>query len=374
MTPDQSIHKELQNYFSKSDKDDWAKIAMQELGGKNPFEFLSWRGKDEILFLPYYDAGDVAHLHSINAIQTPAVANDQQPAHTWANLPAVSVNDEVTANTLALHHLTSGADGILFDLQAFPSPDLNVMLEGIEWSYCSVAFRAQSGTLAESLATFVRNKFDPDSVSGALFWESIPKSSTGKYFFDNGGNFRSLGLTIRPETPAMEVCNALMAGVRTVESFRSIGDTRRIFSHIAFSVPTDSSLLESLAKFRALRMLWRQVALAYGISDYKSRDLYLHAFSARAPEGRLSPHENMLKGTFSAIAAIAGGCDAVTIDCEDEPPLIPRQARNISAILREESFFARVSDPLRGAYAVESITHAIAQSAWAMFQQKSQQL
>jgi len=49
--------------------------------------------------------------------------------------------------------------------------------------------------------------------------------------------------------------------------------------------------------------------------------------------------------------------------------LAERMALNISLILKEESYFDAVIDPLGGSYAVESLTQLIAEKAWEYFQQ-----
>jgi methylmalonyl-CoA mutase len=43
-------------------------------------------------------------------------------------------------------------------------------------------------------------------------------------------------------------------------------------------------------------------------------------------------------------------------------------ARNVHAILREESYLAKVADPAAGAYYIENTTYALASRAWELFQ------
>jgi methylmalonyl-CoA mutase len=43
-------------------------------------------------------------------------------------------------------------------------------------------------------------------------------------------------------------------------------------------------------------------------------------------------------------------------------------ARNTSSVLREESFFSLVADPLGGSYLVEQLTKNLAEETWAKFQ------
>jgi methylmalonyl-CoA mutase len=125
-----------------------------------------------------------------------------------------------------------------------------------------------------------------------------------------------------------------------------------------------------MAKLKVLRMLWFQIAHAYGHTDYQLRDLFIHSRSEAVEDTTYSPHENMLKGTFAAMAAIMGGCDAITVESEQQPPVLPRWAKNVSAILEEESYFDRFPDPLAGAYAFDTIVDQMAAKAWEIFQTK----
>jgi methylmalonyl-CoA mutase len=372
--PDNSIHKVLKKFFPQSVKTDWEKIATQEIQKKNPFETLSWSGKDKILYLPYYDAEDVAHLPSPGLFHLPAADRSAIP-RAWSNMPAVSVSDEVTANLSALNHLSLGADGILFDFRKIGHPDFSQLLHNVQWPYCALAFQARDpADFLKPLADFITKSFDPEPLTGALFWESIPKTSDMDFYIHSCKNFKCLGLIIPQASPAEELSDAMFKGIRTLEDYSGGLPLRDVFRSVCFSLSTDASLVESIAKLKALRMLWYQVAHAYGHDDFKIADLVVHARSIRVDEGVYDPQENMLKGTFSAMGAIMGGCDMLTVECEEQPPHIPRQARNISNILREESFFNHVADPSAGAYAVDAITHAIAQKAWTMFQEKCQRL
>lgn len=348
-------------------------MAMQETHGKDPFEILSWRGKDEILFLPYYDTLDVAHLQYLNSFQIPAARKKNSEARTWVNVSLVEVIDEDAANLLALNHLSLGAEGVVFDVRNYQQTNTNVLMKEIMWPYCSVSFYLGThNTIADKLRELIKNHFDPASISGALFWESIPKKNNFNFFFEHCQHFRPLGLFIPASTPATEISDALFMGASTCEAFAGEATPEQLFRSISFSFPTNASFLESAAKLKALRMLWFQIAHAYGQSNYKPGDLHIHARSEAVTDAAYAPQENMLKGSFAAIAAITGGCDSLTIECQNQPPLVPRWAKNVSEILKEESFFDQVSDPLAGAYAFDSLVDSLAKKAWELFQLKWQ--
>jgi methylmalonyl-CoA mutase len=77
----------------------------------------------------------------------------------------------------------------------------------------------------------------------------------------------------------------------------------------------------------------------------------------------------MIKSTTAAMASVLGGCDALTILPEDENnTTMNRIARNVSAILREESHLNKVADPLAGSYSMDTMVDAISKKAWTLFQ------
>ena len=365
-----SVETDLKKYFSRSAQADWEKIARQELSGENPFEILSWRGKDDILFLPYYDSSKDADLHFIKAFRLPAAKNSQN--RTWYNLPAISTRDTVKANAQALDHLNHGADGIIFDLRKPSAQDLNKLMYNIQWPHCYIGFYLDDNDPDSlySLTHLIQTEREPASIHGALFWESIPKRSNYDFYLNGYSNLKALGLLVRASSPATEISEALLAGVKVFEEFSVDAVPQDVFSSICFSLPVDASFLETVSKFKALRMLWFQIAHAYGHTDYRSEDLFIHARVEDVADTSYAPRENMLHGTFAAMAAVIGGCNSLTIESVREDALFTRWSRNVASILREESFLHKVPDPLAGAWAVDSMTNNIAARSWELFQQK----
>jgi methylmalonyl-CoA mutase len=369
MMAEQSIDKIVEDFFTKSTKRDWEKIAIQETQKENPLETLSWHGKDNILFLPYYDEEDFARLPAARQ-SFPFASQPEHQKRTWLNLPVVTAADEKRANERSLAHLSQGAEGLLFDLAGTSPVDLRQLLLNIELPYCFTAFRPSSDAdFLNSFSTFVKDSYSFSTLNGALFWESIPKHGSWQPFLDdNSKGFKALGLIIPAKPPVQQVAHALLEGVRLLENLSSSYLLERVFSSICFSLTPEGSFFESVATLRALRILWFQVAGAYGQLNYKYGVLHLHAFLPAVADEHYGPHENMLHGTFSAMAALMGGCDSVTVGADEMQPQLSRWARNVSNVLREESFFDAAIDPGAGAYAVECMTDSIAQNAWLLFQ------
>jgi methylmalonyl-CoA mutase len=367
-----SILSSISEIFPKSDKEIWRQAASQEMEGRDPLEILSWQSRDGLIFFPYYDHRDGTAFRSPEKNQRAVTDNSFSVPRKWINAAGVSVpgTDNIKANEKALSHLTHGADGIFFKVHGSASA-IDRLLHQIEWPYCSLFFRAENNhSLSRELLAYIATmNWRLETLAGGLFWDKVPKRSEVDLRFLELKNFRSLGLVIPPSSPTREILSALVEGVRTVEELKNDADIDSIFRAVSFSIPADILFFESIAKLRSLRWLWYQVSQIYQVKNYQPADLHLHVRSESWITENFQPHGNMLKSTTAAIASVLGGCDSLTIDGEDDSNLVMnRIARNISSILREESYLDKVSDPLAGSYALDVMSVELAKKAWSLFQ------
>lgn len=86
----------------------------------------------------------------------------------------------------------------------------------------------------------------------------------------------------------------------------------------------------------------------------KDPDRFIHAYIKPFTKEAYQPHGNMISSTVRALAAVLGGCDALTIEADSE--LEQRIAKNVSLIFREESHLNKTSDPTAGSYFLEALT------------------
>jgi len=147
----------------------------------------------------------------------------------------------------------------------------------------------------------------------------------------------------------------------------ALGDARRM---IFFRLAADADQFLTLAKFRALRLLWGRVEEACGLTP---EPVFLSAETAWRMMTRRDPWVNLLRTTVAAFAAGLGGADAITLLPFTAALGLPdrfarRMARNTQLILIEESNLAKVADPAAGSGAVEALTAALCSTAWAQFQ------
>jgi methylmalonyl-CoA mutase len=155
-------------------------------------------------------------------------------------------------------------------------------------------------------------------------------------------------------------------------------EATQVLPRIGFVVDVDNHYFMQIAKLRALRLLWWQIGRLYDES-LNLVDVFIHARTTNAVPPENEPYQNLISNTTQAMSAIIGGCDALTVaggladekvEQSEIPPsaantiLAQRIARNVSAILKEESYFDKVTDMGAGSYLIENLTHQLAKAVW----------
>jgi methylmalonyl-CoA mutase len=143
---------------------------------------------------------------------------------------------------------------------------------------------------------------------------------------------------------------------------------------IGFRLSADADQFLTIAKFRALRMLWARVEAACGLAP---RPAFVAAETAWRMLSQRDPWTNLLRSSIAAFAAGVGGADAMTVLPHTAAlglpdPFARRIARNIQLLLLEESNLWRVGDPAAGSGAIEDLTQKLAHAAWSLFQEIEQ--
>jgi methylmalonyl-CoA mutase len=145
---------------------------------------------------------------------------------------------------------------------------------------------------------------------------------------------------------------------------------------ISFRLAADDDQFLTIAKVRALRLLWARVAEVLGEPD--SGAAVVHAETSLPMMTQRDPWVNMLRTTLAAFGAGVGGADTVLVFPFDvaieggfpgmATSFTRRMARNIQLLLIEESHVGRILDPAGGSWFVEDLTEQLANQAWQSFQ------
>src|SRR5438128_538140 len=173
-------------------------------------------------------------------------------------------------------------------------------------------------------------------------------------------------------TSVQELAFTLADGLEYVRAALSRGLKIDEFApRLSFFFGVGMNFFMEIAKLRAARLLWARLMQKFAPQNPASLTLRLHCNTSRVRLTEQDPHNNIIRTTLEALAAVLGGSQSLHTNSFDEALALPtpasaRVARNTQLILAEETGIPHVIDPLGGSYYVESLTHSIAAAASAL--------
>ena len=137
------------------------------------------------------------------------------------------------------------------------------------------------------------------------------------------------------------------------------------------SISVDHDVLVSIAKLRALQLLWARLQ---ELCATPATALHVHAETSRSMLAREDVVDNLLRNTLAAFAAGVGGATSISVLSHTAALGIDDRnarelARNIQHLLMLESDLHRVVDPAAGSGAIEALTDAFAERGWEEFRE-----
>lgn len=170
-------------------------------------------------------------------------------------------------------------------------------------------------------------------------------------------------------TPAQELAYTLADGLEYVRIALARGLEIDAFApRLSFFFGIGMDFFSEIAKLRAARTLWCQLMAQYSPKNPKSSMLRTHCQTSGVSLSYQDPHNNIVRTTLEALAAVLGGTQSLHTNSYDEALGLPtpesaRVARHTQLILAEETNIPKVVDPLGGSYYVESLTQALIEKA-----------
>lgn len=128
---------------------------------------------------------------------------------------------------------------------------------------------------------------------------------------------------------------------------------------VSVRLSADHHMFATLAKFRAMRILWERLLLGTSLNLHAQ----VAAFSGE-------DHEHyMLACVAACFGAGLGGADSISIlPFKSDGDFERRMVRNIQNILLKESHLGEVADAAAGSGYVENLTRQLCDAAWERFQ------
>jgi len=171
-------------------------------------------------------------------------------------------------------------------------------------------------------------------------------------------------------TAAQEMAFTLANGIAYIEAAIERGLNLDEFARrLSFFFASHSNFLEEIAKFRAARRLWAKIMR----ERFKARNpdawrLRFHTQTSGVTLTAQQPHNNVIRVTLQALAAVLGGTQSLHTNSFDEAYALPseeavRIALRTQQVLAYESSVADTVDPLAGSYYIEYLTNHIEDEA-----------
>ncbi len=364
--------------FEPSSKEKWFLKVLDELNGNDFDKTLNWHPFSGSTIFPIYTSQDLNEKSFLEVYQH-ASGNREDTGmgpRKWHYLETITVDDYRAANRKALQALNTGADGVIFKLDAMISFDaMVVLLHDIKPQHAEICFEtsAPAMQLLALYRSFLNEYEIPfHTIKGKLFFSM---EQTGPV---NIGEVHKLALEMpyfqvfcieatSSGNEAQKLASLLTQWHKFINQMAANGfDEGEIARNCFFTLRTNNHFFIEIAMVRALRFLLTEWLSFYGVEEIPNK-WEIHSFTTPSYQNS-DPNTNILSNTNQAMAAIIGGCNSLSIlphDLSaDKKSFSDRVARNISNLLREEAFFDKVSDPAAGSYYLESLTLLLAEKAW----------
>ena len=395
----------------------WKDLVIRDLKGADYDKKLLWRTNEGFNVQPFYRAEDIDGLKAtdVKPGAFPYVRGTK-PTNEWYVRQDITVENAAEANKKALNVLSRGATSLGFKLKkADLSPayiaellkdivptavELNFQIcvsKGAELATILTEYFKANGFYADPTLLVGSINIDPVDrilVEGANLskefvinkTKSVVQASMGLPFYKVIG-VNATTLSNAGAFCAQELGYALAWGNEYLSSLIETGVEKSIAAKkIKFNFGVGSNYFMEIAKFRAARMLWAQIVMAYepkclredcpnnkpdGLCRCAAK-MRIHAETTQFNMTIYDANVNMLRTQTEAMSATLAGVDSLTvlpydIAFKNSDEFSERIARNQQLLLKEESHFDKVTDPGAGSYYIETLTKELAEQAWKIF-------
>jgi methylmalonyl-CoA mutase len=353
--------------FPKADFAAWQARAAAVLKGDGNLDKLVTRSADGFALAPLYQ-------------QRQGPRAERASLAPWTIMQRVDHPRATNANAQVLTDLDGGATGLCLvqagkeTARGFGLADpaqMSVVLRGV--ALHAIALRLEGDAdLARAFAAYVATQpIDPARLAvsfalddAALLPALQAQGFRGPFFCCDGRGAHDAGAS-----EAQELAAVLAQAVARLRALARAG-AENPAGLLSVTLSACQDMFMTLAKFRAMRLLWARIMEASG---FGAVPLSLHGETSWRMMARLDPHTNILRATAALFGAGVGGCDSFCILPFSLRQGLPnafarRVARNQQHVLLDESHLWRVSDPASGSGYVESLTEELCVAAWLIFQ------
>ena len=388
--------------FPPISTEQWEATINKDLKGADYEKKLVWRTDEGFNVRPYYRAENLKDIDYLNTLpaEFPYTRGTKADNNHWEIVQEIEEADPQKANAIALDALKRGATTIAVNAANLSNATaLAALLNGIDLNKTGVQFNHVKSflDLMKLFLQYVEEKgYDKQVVSGSINFDPLTyRLKHNKFYFSqeedmmqavellnmvegmknfklinvNGILLHNAGSTIVQELGyTLALANEYIAfctehGVKM----------EKAASRMQLTLSVGSNYFMEIAKLRAARLLWSTIVAQYKPACDCAYKIRINTVASTWNKTLYDPYVNMLRSTTEGMSAVIGGSDAISLQpfdvaYKESDEFSRRIARNVQVILKEEAFMDRVVDPAAGSYYVETLTNAIAEHAWKLFQ------
>src|SRR5213083_1486414 len=407
----------------------WAELARKEGGGADPAR-LVWQTPEGIEVKPLWTRADVAGLDFVDTLPGifPFVRGPRATMYAgqpWTIRQYAGFSTAEESNAFYRANLAAGQMGlsVAFDLathRGYDSDhprvvgdvgkagvaidsveDMKILFDGVPLDRMSVSM-TMNGAVLPVLASFIvageEQGVDQAQLAGTIQNDILKEFMVrNTYIYPPGPSmrivadiiaftaaempkFNSISISGYHMQEAGATCDLELAftiadGLEYVRAALSRGlDIDEFAPRLSFFFGIGMNFFMEIAKLRAARVLWARLMQQFAPKNPASLALRMHCQTSGVSLTAQDPHNNIVRTTIEALAAVLGGTQSLHTNSFDEAlglptPASAKIARNTQLILAEESGVPHVVDPLGGSYYVETLTHSIAEAAMRLIEE-----
>lgn len=332
----------------------WKQKIQAELKGEDYNKSLFWKSEEGIDVAPFY--------HSDNKITAKSIA----PIQPWKICQTIEVNNETNANELAKNALGKGVESIFFSLKT-TAISVRKLLNGLSDVTIHLKSDCWTSELISQLDAFSNTVLHIDPIGNF--------AKTGNWSVTQEDDFLLLNLSNK-KSISVDISIYQNAGANIVQQLAyGLGHTHEYLvqkhkKKFVFNVSVGANYFFEIAKLRALRWLFETISTQYqaetncsiiATPTFRNKTIYDY-------------NTNTLRSTTEYMSAILGGADTIATLPYDwvfnhPNPFSDQLSVNQLLILKNESYFGKVSNPAEGAYYIESLTEQLANKALLLFKE-----
>lgn len=374
------MSKFLFDEFQSVTAKEWKQKVQFDLKGADYNKTLLTNTNEGITIKPFY------HQDEFNKLEVPASTSE------FIICQSIFINDEKTANTLAINALKKGVNAIKFI--ADKEFDYEILLNKIfPTSHKNITIYFQLQFIDRDFIVVLMDLSEEEKVyvNIDLIGNFV---KTGNWYFDFNKDFEILKLVLKKAQNtigvlSVEVSHYQNSGANIVQQVAyalshakyyldflfdlkknkdlELYQIEDIIKNMQFNFAIGGNYFFEIAKLRAFRVLWQLLLQEYKLSSNAN----IFAEPSLRNKTIYDYNVNMLRTTTECMSAVLGGADTINNSAYDavfhkKNKFGERIARNQLIILKEESNLIN-DDFAEGSYYIEEITSEIANKALTIF-------